>query len=168
MKLWLKLSLAAVAVLTLTAATFAAGAAAATRAANHPGGPLARLLGARLEKLQALKADLNLTDDQKQDLHKIIASHREEIAAALKPVVADRRALREAVSTGDEKSIRAAADTLAHDLGDAAVLASKLRAEIVKILTPDQLDKLKTFRASADSSVDTFLDNLSKNSAADL
>jgi Spy/CpxP family protein refolding chaperone len=124
-------------------------------------GPLPRLIHAQFVRWMGLRHDLNLTPDQRQQIHAIVQSHRAEIIQVMKPVVEDRRALREAVldPNSDEKSIRAAADNLGHSIGDAAVLAAQIKQEIAPILTDEQQQKLSDFRVQSDHAVDEFFQN---------
>ncbi len=62
----------------------------------------------------------------------------------LKPVAEKRRALRDATlaENPNEATIRDAADELGKAIGDAAVVGSKIKAEIHKVLTPEQQEKI--------------------------
>ena len=66
--------------------------------------------------------------------------------------IADRereahRALELATEGGNESDIRAKANALAAVIGDGAVLRARVHAELLNLLTPDQQEKLKQFRA---------------------
>src|SRR5208282_1944553 len=56
-------------------------------------GPLMRLIHGQIGRWMALRSDLDLTDDQRQQIGAILQSEKPEIVAALQPVVQDRRAL---------------------------------------------------------------------------
>ncbi len=56
----------------------------------------------------------------------------------------------------DEKTIRAAADDLGNAIGNAAVLASRIRGQIAPILTDQQRQEIKDFRSQSDQAVDDF------------
>src|SRR6185369_12358661 len=103
--------------------------------------PLVNFIRAELGRLMVLKSELDITDAQKEQIKTILQSHKAEIAQVAKPLVDKKRALRDAVMADapDEKAIRAASDDLAHSIGDAAVLASKIKQEVAVVLTPDQL-----------------------------
>jgi Spy/CpxP family protein refolding chaperone len=126
-------------------------------------GPLMRLIHGQIGRWMALRSDLDLTDSQRQQIGAILQSEKPQIVAVMQPVVQDRRALREAVlnPNTDEKTIRADADQLGHDIGDAAVLAAKIRGEVAPILTPQQQQDLTDFRAQSDRAVDQFFQHLS-------
>lgn len=121
--------------------------------ADRPAGKFAR--GAR-HRLGELVKDLNLTDDQKQQIAKVLKSHKGEILPLVKQVRDDRRALRTAVRAEpiDEKAIRAAAEKLGKDLGDAAVMRAKIRKEIQAILTDAQKAALEKARNDLDTRLD--------------
>jgi Spy/CpxP family protein refolding chaperone len=149
-----------------------AGGSIIARAAEAPAaiamggtpGPLRLFLSGQLGRLLTLRSELNLTADQREQIRQIIQSRRVEIANALRPIVEKRRALRDAVmaDTTDEQAIRAAAGNLATSIGDAAVLAAKVRSEVAKVLTPEQLATVTAFRKESGQSVDHFLDNMAK------
>jgi len=127
-------------------------------------GPLARLMSGQLGRLLTLRSEVNLTTDQKQKIAVIVKSHKAEIAAAAQPIVEKRRALRDAVNakTPDEKAIRAASEELGKAIGGAAVLGSKIKAEVRAVLTPEQLQKIEEFRKNSDQTVDQFIQDLAK------
>ncbi len=124
--------------------------------------PLARFMRARFGSFMALRGELNLTDDQKTQVRQIVKSHRVEIVPAARDVVTKGRALRQAVVADkpDEAAIRAAADALGKSIGDAAVIASKVKGEIKAVLTPEQQERLRKFREEREQSVDTLLNDV--------
>ncbi|MGN6370645.1 MAG: Spy/CpxP family protein refolding chaperone [Phycisphaerae bacterium] len=136
---------------------------------DHPArarnGPLANFIRATLGRLTTLRAELDLTDAQKQQLRQIVQSHKSEIIAAMKPVIEKRRALHDAIlaETTDEKAIRAAADDLGHSLGDLSVLAARIKQEAAAVLTPDQKQKLADFRQQMEKSVDDLMNKIGSN-----
>lgn len=91
---------------------------------------------------------LDLTDDQKGQIKTVLKSHAAEIEAQMKASAAARRALHDAVlaQPADEAAIRARAAELGQVHGDGAILFSKVRTEIQPILTPEQRDRIQTFR----------------------
>jgi len=143
------------------------GAVLAVQAAPAGGGvwqrlgnrPLGRMLMGQLGRAMALRSELNITDEQRAQLRQILVSHKAEIAAATRPLVERARALREAVAAEqpDERAIRAAAAELGAAIGDAAVLASKVRGEAARVLTPQQLELIQQFHADRAQAVDELL-----------
>jgi Spy/CpxP family protein refolding chaperone len=125
--------------------------------------PLRMFLGGQLGRMMTLRAELGVTGEQRAEIRKIVESHRSEIAAVVKPIVEKRRALREATlaANSDEAAIRAAANDLGKAIGDAAVLAAKVKPEVFKVLTPEQQKKVENFRADSDSTVDRFMHAMS-------
>ncbi len=125
-------------------------------------GPVANFIRAQVGRFITLRAELDLTDAQRAQLADIVKSHKSEIVAAVKPVIAKRRALNDAVlaETTDEKAIRAAADDLGHSVGDFAVLAAKIKQEAAAVLTPDQKEKLADFRGRVEKSVDEMMEKI--------
>jgi Spy/CpxP family protein refolding chaperone len=111
-----------------------------------------------------LRSELQLTDEQREQIKTIVQSHKQEIVTVAKPVVAKHRTLRDAVlaDSADEKAIRSAADDLGHSIGDAAVLAAKIKGEVHKVLTTEQQGKIDDFRKHADAAVDEFIQQVSQ------
>jgi Spy/CpxP family protein refolding chaperone len=130
--------------------------------AGQPG-PLRRLISGQIDRLRALRSELNLTSAQQQQIKQIVQSHRSEIAAVVGPIVQKKRALRDATSSpgADEQTIREAATELGKSIGDAAVLASKIKAEVRVVITPQQMRKIVDFRKESDQTVDQFIQGLS-------
>jgi Spy/CpxP family protein refolding chaperone len=123
--------------------------------------PIRLLITGQIGRLMTLRSELNLSADQRAKIKSIVQSHRQEIVAVARPIVDKRRALRDAVNapSPDEKTIRAAANDLASSIGDAAVLASKVKAEVRGVMTPDQSSKLNDFRKASDGAVDRFIND---------
>jgi Spy/CpxP family protein refolding chaperone len=149
----------------LLSAAVAGGLGAAGRAGDGwgghgGGGPLRTLMSGQVGRLLTLRSELDLTAEQKESIHKIVASHKQEIRDVMKPVVEKRRALRDATiaTNPDEKAIRAAASDLGSALGNAAVLGSKVKVEVLTVMTPEQKQKIDEFRKHADAAVDHFFD----------
>src|SRR5262245_5291116 len=130
------------------------GVHAASESARDDGPqPLRMFLMGQKGRMMTLRAELGVTTEQRNEVRKIVVSHRTEIAAVAKPIVEKRQALREAVMAPEpnESAIRAAANDLGKAVGDAAVLASKVKPEVFKVLTPEQQKKLENFRADSDT-----------------
>ena len=165
----LALSLLTLGGITGGAATLhAANAAAATNPlAEHSGkGPLRNFISGQIGRLITLRSELDLSDDQKSQIKAIVVKHREEIVGVVKPLIEKRRAMHEAMLSKDgtdEAAIRAAADSLAKPIGDAAVLGAKIRAEARGVLTPDQLKKVSEFRTQLDAGIDDLIAKMATN-----
>jgi Spy/CpxP family protein refolding chaperone len=128
------------------------------------GTPLGKFLSGRIGRAMVLRSELDLTPEQTKALRSTIKAHRAEIAQTIAPVAAKRRALRDAVlsDTTDEAAIRSAADDLGKAIGDAAVKAAKLRKVLVEKVkpTPEQVAKIKAFRADNDQAAVEFLEKM--------
>jgi Spy/CpxP family protein refolding chaperone len=144
------------------------GAVAAPHLASHEGdgGLLRTMIHEEFGLLKQLHSDMDVTKDQREKIHGVLKEHRGEIAGVVKPLVEKRRALRDAVmaQNPDEAAIRSAANDLGKAIGDAAVLASKVKPEICKVLTSEQKEKLKEFRQESDKKVDEFVETISSHS----
>jgi Spy/CpxP family protein refolding chaperone len=150
--------------LTAGAVAVKAAETSAAIATGETPGMWKTLISGQIGRLLALRSDLDLTSEQKDQIKEILQSHRTEIAAAIKPVVEKRRALGDTVMADpiDEQAIRTAAGNLSNSIGDAAVLAAKVRTEVSKVLTPEQRATVAAFRKDSEHAVDQFLDKLGK------
>ncbi|MBI5832363.1 MAG: periplasmic heavy metal sensor [Armatimonadetes bacterium] len=112
-------------------------------------GPLGQMLGRAAAKLE-------LTDAQKAEIKTKVATHREEIVGALGKVRDATRRLDDLTLAEplDQEAVRSAATQLGQALGDAALVKAKVLAEIKPLLTPEQIDRLKTLRADTRGKID--------------
>jgi Spy/CpxP family protein refolding chaperone len=155
---------------TLVLATLLAGGAGVSGlAANGPLGddvpearPLGMLVSGQFGRLLALRSELDVTAEQRTQIREIVKSHRQEIAAVLKPVAEKRQALRDAtlIENANEAAIHAAADELGKVIGDAAVVGATIKTEVRNVLTPEQRAKITQFRHDSETAVDKFLAQL--------
>ncbi len=134
-------------------------------------GPLAntalgRTIAGCFGRVLTLRADLNITVEQRQQIREVIMSHRAEIAATAKTVRDQRVALRDLVRSDEanETQIRAAADALGQAVSDAAVKAVKLRGEIAPLLDHNQRATIDEFLLENDAAIDAFLDSVIEGS----
>lgn len=122
-------------------------------------GPLRLLVSGQFGRLLTLRSELGITTEQRTQIRGIVKGHRQEIAAALRPVADKRRALRDATlaENANKATIRAAADELGKAIGEAAVVGSKIKVELREVLTSEQREKITQFRQQSETSVDKFL-----------
>ena len=99
-------------------------------------------------------AQLDLSQEQKAQIRGIIEQHRQEFQALSQRAVPGRRALADAVSSGDEGIIRQRVSELSAVQLDEALLAAKVRADVFKVLTPEQREKAAALRTKAEARVD--------------
>ncbi len=152
--------------LSLTAlvlgATHAADAAdePAAGAAQPQQRPLAGFIRNAVRQLVTLRSQLAVTDEQRTAIREIVVSHRAEIVPVVKDISAKRQVLRAAVLADkpDEQAIRAAADAMAKSIGDAAVLASQVAAQVKPLLTEEQKQRIHQFQEERRGALETFLD----------
>jgi len=161
-KRWVIVSLLAVLLIGGLGGSVLGVAGAVTVATRGENGPLRRLIVGQMGRWMTLSSELNLTTDQGQQIRQIVWSHHSEIAQVLKPLVEKRRALRAATSTPtlDESAIRAASADLTQSIGDAAVLAAKIKLEVRHVMTPRQTQQIDAFRQQSDSAVDGFIQEI--------
>lgn len=104
---------------------------------------------------------LDPNDKQTEQIKAIREANKEKLEAAKKAIAEARKALHEAVIEGaNEATVRAAATTLGNALGDQAVLKASTMASIKKILTEEQLAKLKEIRAKMKERAEKFREKM--------
>ena len=139
----------------VVAALLVAGAAVGVMAQppNGPQGPRMGMRGGpggemRGPGLPGLR-QLDLADTQKEQIKNIVASHRDEARQIAERRRTAERELRLAGEgpTVDEANIRAKANALAAAIAESTIHQSKVNAEIFNVLTSEQQEKLKAFRA---------------------
>ena len=139
---------------------------AAEEGAHHglKNSPLARLISGSLGRMMVLRSELDLSDQQRQQIHSILKGHRPEILKHAEALWRKRVALRDSVlrTNADEKEIRKAASDMAQQIGDAAVLAAKLRAEIGPVLDESQQKRVQKFVSDNAEAVEKFFATASK------
>lgn len=147
----------------LVASLLATGAAFAQAPAGGPGrgGPGGR--GARFGgpggpgELGLPLGQLNLSDAQRQqirDLAQKRAQDGDAVQARLRAALEARRQAMEAVPV-NEGAIRSTTADLVAAETDVAIQQAHLRADVLALLTPDQLDQLKKLQADREARADT-------------
>ena len=114
------------------------------RGPGGPGGPM----GALGELGPALR-NAGVTEEQHQQIKSVMDSHRDEFQAIGERMRTAHQALRAVVEaeTIDENAIRAKSQEVGTVEADMAILGAKVRAEVIGLLTAEQLEKVKAFRA---------------------
>lgn len=125
---------------------------------------LGRLISGCVGRMMVLRSELDLSEPQRQQIRTILTSHRQEIQKQAEAVWQKRTALRNKVLSpgSDEQEIRKAANDMAQQIGDAAVLASKLRNEIAPLLNETQQKRIQKYFAENGEAVEKFFANASK------
>jgi Spy/CpxP family protein refolding chaperone len=146
----------------------AAAGAPAVVGKGHAGwwakGPLGRMITGNIGRLMVLRSELNVTDQQREKIKAVVVAHKSEILAEAKAIVQKRRALRHAVLTErpDEAAIRKGADELGHEIGNAAVLAAKIKDQVAPLLSGEQKELVKKCIADCEKSVDRFFEEAAR------
>jgi Spy/CpxP family protein refolding chaperone len=139
--------------------------------AQAPGSPFGKGRGFGFRRMIALSymaRQLNLTDQQKQQIRDIVKSHKDDIKALVDQGFAARKALRQAIASGNNDQVAGAVSQLSGVELNAAQLRAQIRAKIFSdVLQPDQrakADQLSVqFEQKADrwrQRIDQFLDQL--------
>lgn len=142
--------------LAIALGTGAALYAATQNTAGGPGlfmghrPPFARLLrpGDAARPLRMRASRLGLTDEQKAQMKAVAQAHRDQWRALAERAVTARQALRQAVTADaiDEAAIRLRSADVAAAEADIAIARAHARAEMFKVLTPEQQEKAKALR----------------------
>lgn len=127
--------------------------------------PIGRMFGYNLGRLMMLRSEANVTSEQREKIRETVKSHRGEIGTVAKDLVAKRRALRDAIhdEKTNEAAIRKASQDLGASIGEAAVLASKVRRELRPVFTDEQLELFEKARVDIDASVDRWVQGMIAN-----
>jgi periplasmic protein CpxP/Spy len=96
---------------------------------------------------------LDLSDEQRQEVRRIMELHKAERQAIGERLREARRAQSEAVMAVpvDESAVRARSADLAKVESDAAVLRARMHSEVYNVLTPEQQEKAKALRAEREA-----------------
>ncbi len=133
----------AAAVPTLAQTTTAGGRTACTHRRTVAGlyGPM---------RLRAMAQQLGLSVAQKEQLRAVVQSHKNDWQALRKRAMEARQSLRQAITANavDDAAIRRQSAQLASVQADIAVARAHVRAEMLKVLTPEQRAKAETLRAA--------------------
>jgi protein CpxP len=134
-------NLAAVAAVITALSLAPAGASAFTGDGDGP-----HAGGAHFKRMATA---LGLSAQQKQDIKAIFQNNRPQIQPLVKQLVAERKALRTLIhaDTVDETAIRAQSAKVAAIQADMAVQHALTGQAVRKLLTPEQVQKLKEFQA---------------------
>jgi Spy/CpxP family protein refolding chaperone len=91
-------------------------------------------------------ARLNLTGQQRDQVRTIVSNHRADMRKLSERAAPARQALQDAVVAGDEAAIRQRSAEIGTIETDKALLAARVRAEVLKVLTPEQQEKARALR----------------------
>ena len=95
-----------------------------------------------------MAAALNLTDAQKTQMQSINQQARQASQPVRQQLKQTRQSLQAAVQTGDSSQIQQLAATEGTQLGQLAAIRASARAQMFKMLTPDQQLKLSALQTA--------------------
>ncbi len=149
----------AAALLALVGLSSAATLHALPRFGGQPPRPLIgrlALFGPVLGDLRAGIRELGITKAQREQIRGILEEHKPELRALADRGIATRRTLHDAVAADviDEALIRERSAAVAAVRADAAVMRSRIRAEVFQALTPEQRAKAGALRSRIEQQVD--------------
>lgn len=159
-----KLMVGLLAGMLATAAVGVSAAEAKGPLARLANSPLGQLVSGQVGRLLVLRSELSLTDQQRDQIRKVLVSHKAEVIEQAKAVWEKRVALRHAVlaENTDEAAIRKAAEDLGRSIGDAAVLAAKVKKELAPVLTAQQRESVKKCVGECEKATAKFLEEAGK------
>jgi protein CpxP len=101
------------------------------------------------------QAGLNLTDAQREQIRALRDAQRNDQRALREKMRAAREQLRQTMRADvpDEAAVRSAAGAVAALQADQATLRARSRAQVMKVLTPDQQARMKQARARLEQRV---------------
>jgi Spy/CpxP family protein refolding chaperone len=143
-------------------ATLAVGVAYASQQQGGPGqgrrmgqGPgMMMREGGPLAMIRMGLGQLDLTEEQRQQVKTIMGNHQGDFQALRGRALPARRALADAIASGDEAAIRQRSTELSAVQTDTALVAARVRTEIFKILTPEQQQKAQDLRKKLETRMD--------------
>jgi len=121
--------------------------------------PLGKHVTGTIGRLLVLRSELGVTAEQRSKIRTAVLVHRPEVAEGAQGVLEKWRALGDTVLAEeiDEKEIRAAAAEFGESLGDVAIARAELIQEVRGVLSDEQIDAIKEFRAEQLRSVERLL-----------
>lgn len=143
-----------------TIRTIAAGAALITAVSLAPVGASAfmgddghPMAGPHFKRMAT---ELGLSAQQKQDIKAVFQKDRAQFLPLIQQLKSEHRSLRSLVHAGtvDDAAIRAQSAKVAAIQADLAVQRAHMGQEVRKLLTPEQVQKLKAFQAKQEERQD--------------
>ena len=95
--------------------------------------------------------ELNLTDAQKTQMKSIFQAARQSAAPVRQQLQQTRQSLQAAVKAGDSNQIQQLSATEGTEMGQLTAIRASARAQMFKMLTPEQQQKLSTLQAAMHS-----------------
>lgn len=94
---------------------------------------------------------LNLTDAQKTQMKSIFQAARQSAAPVRQQLQQTRQSLQAAVKAGDSAQIQQLSATEGTEMGQLTAIRASARAQMFKMLTPEQQQQLSTLQAAMHS-----------------
>ncbi len=128
---------------------------------NLPGG---RLLQGQIGRLMSLRAELNLSDEQRSQIRQMPHSKKSQISKLLTQLVEQRSTLRDMAiqETPDKKTIQKTSDQMAKTVAQAAILGGELRQKIMTVMDDEQRLILAAVQSDRQDAMDKWLSELAQ------
>jgi Spy/CpxP family protein refolding chaperone len=124
--------------------------------------PLGQHVTGTIGRVLVLRSELGVTAEQREQIRATVLEHAPDLVETAQGVVHKWRTLGDAVLAEeiDEKAIRNAAAEFGATIGDAAIARAKLVREVRGVLSNEQIDAIKEFRAEQLKSVEKLLEQV--------
>ena len=124
--------------------------------------PLGQHLTGSIGRLLVLRSELGVTVEQRAQIRATVLEHAPDLVETAQDVVQEWRTLGDAVLAEeiDEKAIRNTTAEFGASIGDAAIARAKLVREVRGVLSNEQIDAIKEFRAEQLRSVERLLEQV--------
>ncbi len=108
-------------------------------------------------RVMVLRSELDISDEQRGQIKEVVMSHRDDLRNNVTSVLNSRRALANAITSGQsEEDLKKAADNLGDAVAKAALEFAKTRQDARKVLTAEQKKEIDETRTAIWNSVDEF------------
>ncbi|ABF42847.1 conserved hypothetical protein [Candidatus Koribacter versatilis Ellin345] len=128
-------------------------------AATAQSAGMLRRHGARNFWVRHIMADLDITDQQREQIKQVLKDEKPNIQALVQRAEAERVELR-TMNTFDEAKVRSVAESNSSLYVDAIVEREKVRTKIFTVLTPEQRTKVNKMIEQCHEGVQERLENL--------
>ncbi len=108
-------------------------------------------------RVMVLRSELDVTDEQRGQIKEVFQSHKDDLRNNVTAVLKSRRALANAITSGQsEEELKKAADNLGDAVAKAALEFAKTRQDARKVLTAEQKKEIDETRTAIWNSIDEF------------
>lgn len=112
---------------------------------GRPDGEIRKMMMGNMGRLMALRSELDVTKEQREQLHGVMKNHRSSMHEKFGNVMKARKELQSQIMLGEatEDSIKASADQIAEAVTAVALEAKTARDEAMAVFSEDQQSKIQ-------------------------